>query len=122
MKLLYLRQASTRLWVFLSMLCLLAVNFGSASTAHASPGGCSVIYDGGNGWVIDQCTSDTDPDVAAAPMTVLLNGVSKGNALLIRIYHKSQSDPGTPQVTVIYSSGYVRLKQNDDPSPFIPLA
>jgi hypothetical protein len=120
MKLLYLRQASTRLWVLLLMLCLLVANLGSAGTAHASPGGCSVIYDGGNGWVIDQCTSDTDPDVAAAPMTVLLNGVSKGNALLIRIYHKSQSDPGTPQVAVIYASGYVRLKQNDDPSPFIP--
>ena len=85
--------------------------------SQATPSGCSVIYNGGNGWIIDLCT--TDPNVTT-PMVVFLNGVSKGNAVAVRVYHKAQSDPGTPQVAVIYSSGFIRLKQNNDPSPSIP--
>jgi len=96
---------------------MLVVNFGSPSVVQAAPSGCSTIYSGSNGWVIDLCT--TEPEVPT-PMTVFLNGVPKGNARLIRVYHKSENDPGTPQVAVIYASGYIRLKQNDDPSPSIP--
>jgi hypothetical protein len=111
---------------------LLTSSIGSVSAAGQEsdeyanrivPSGCSVIYDQGNGWAIDLCTSDTNPDPnvpALVPMTIFLNGTSKGNAVVVRIYHKSQNDPGTPQVAVIYSSGYIRLKQNDDPSPTIP--
>lgn len=79
--------------------------------------GCSPIYNSGNGWTIEICTGD--PSVST-PMQVVLNGVSQGNAALVRVYHKSQSFPGTPQVAVIYASGYVRLKQNADPSLPIP--
>lgn len=113
----YLQQKPRRLWSILILLCVLAASLGSPRTVHADPSGCSVIYNGGNGWVIDLCT--TDPAVTTK-MTVLVDGVSKGKAALVRIYHKSESDPGTPQVAVIYSSGYIRLKQNPDPSPSIP--
>jgi hypothetical protein len=78
---------------------------------------CPVIYNGGNGWIIDMC--DSDPEVNT-PMAVVLNGADQGDAVLLRVYHKSQGWPGTPQVAVIYASGYIRLKQNADPSPSIP--
>jgi hypothetical protein len=105
----------------LAILSLFITSIGAASQVQAAPGGCSTFYNGGNGWVIDLCTSDINPDMKPLqPMTVFLNGVSKGNAVLVRVYHKSQTDPGTPQVAVFYSSGFIRLKQNDDPSPTVP--
>jgi len=89
----------------------------AAPTRNITESGCSVIYNGGNGWVIDMCATDA---AVTIPMEVLVNGISRGNAALVRIYHQSQSGPGVPQVAVIYASGYVRLKQNADPSPSIP--
>ena len=53
-------------------------------------------------------------------MDVVLNGVQKGQAALVRISHQSQQYSGTPQVAVIYASGFIRLKQNADPTPPIP--
>jgi hypothetical protein len=48
---------------------------------------CSLIYDGGNGWSIDTCS-----DVSGIPtMTVTLDGVSQGEAALVRVYHQAQS-------------------------------
>src|SRR3990172_10840949 len=85
-----------------------------ATTAQAD---CSLVYNGGNGWLVETCA--TDPRIST-PMEVVLDGISRGNAALVRIYHKSQSWPGTPQVAVIYASGFVRLKQNADPTPSIP--
>jgi hypothetical protein len=78
---------------------------------------CSEIYNGSNGWVVEMCP--TDPAVTTT-MTVMLNGTSKGDAAFVRIYHQSENGPGVPQVAIIYASGYVRLKQNADPSPSIP--
>jgi hypothetical protein len=78
---------------------------------------CSIIYAPGNGWIIDLCAADPSIPV---PMDVLLDGNSQGQAALVRIYHRSQSDPGSPQVAVIYASGFIRLKQNADPTPPIP--
>jgi hypothetical protein len=63
------------------------------------------------------CT--TDPNVTM-PMDVVLDGTLLGQAALVRIYHQSQSYPGSPQVAVIYASGFIRLKQNADPTPSIP--
>ena len=102
----------------IAVVCLLA----SAATLAPVAGGavqidCPVIYDGGNGWLIDMC--DTDPAVLT-PMEIVLDGTFQGNAALMRVYHKSQSWPGTPQVAIIYASGFVRLKQNADPSPSTP--
>ena len=104
----------------LKRLCLAVFSFIallSPLTGHAQPAGCSEIYNPGNGWVIEKCT--TDPAVTT-PMEVVLDGVSQGNAVLVRVYHQSQYGPGQPQVAVLYASGYVRLKQNADPSPPIP--
>jgi len=99
-------------YLFLLM-CLLTVNIGSVRAAS----GCSVIYNGNNGWVMDICATDAS---ITTPMKILVDGLSKGNAALVRIYHKSENSAGTPQVAVIYASGYVRLKQNANPSPSIP--
>ncbi len=84
---------------------------------NSSATDCSIIYDGGNGWTVDMCATDSS---VTTPMQVWVDGVSKGSAVVVRIYHESQYDSGTPQVAVLYSSGFVRLKQNADPTPSIP--
>lgn len=77
---------------------------------------CSVLYDGGNGWVVDTCT-----DVSGVPtMTVTLNSAAPREAALVRVYHQSSGWPGVPQVAVFYADGFVRLKPNADPLPPIP--
>ena len=48
----------------------------------------------GSSWAIDMC--DTDPNIAT-PMTVAVDGVLRGHAALVRIYHKSQTGPDVPQ-------------------------
>lgn len=78
---------------------------------------CTVIYNPGNGWSIDLCPTDSN---VTEKMEVILDGTTRGMAALVRIYHESQDWPGTPQVAVIYASGYIRLKPNKDPSPPIP--
>jgi len=98
--------------------CLLALVAISASLhGIAAQSNCLTIYNGSNGWIVDKC--GTDPNVGT-PMEVVLDGISHSNAALVRVYHKSQSWSGTPQVAVIYASGFVRLKQNADPTPSIP--
>ena len=94
---------------------LLVREQGTAKSSAES--NCTVVYEGGNGWVLDMCASD--PNITT-PMKIVVNGVSQGNAALVRIYHQSQNDPGIPQLAILYASGYVRLKQNADPNPSIP--
>ncbi len=84
--------------------------------SYAQPD-CPVIYDGGDGWIIDMCYADP---VVDTPMEVVLDGISQGNAVMVRVYHQSQVWPGIPQIAILYASGFVRLKQNADPSPAIP--
>ena len=111
-----------KLKVFFNPVLVLSILLAAAG-ALVSPrvalaqSGCSVIYNGSNGWVLDMCA--TDPNITT-PMQVLVNGVSHGSAALVRVYHKTQSGSGVPQVAAIYASGYVRLKQNTDPTPSIP--
>lgn len=107
---------------------------GGASTGESQPAsrlsltppqrnaqfqGCSLMYQPAppDGWLIESCMSDP---IVPQPMQVVLNGASRGEAALVRIYHKSQHFSGIPQVAVIYANGVVRLKQNADPSPPIP--
>jgi hypothetical protein len=97
-----------------AVLCLLALVTAHRSAAQFN---CTVIYDGGDGWLIDLCPTDPQIDT---PMEIVVDGISQGDAALVRIYHQSQSWSGTPQVAIIYASGYIRLKQNADPSPPIP--
>jgi hypothetical protein len=100
-----------------ALLCLLLLAAWTSRTPHAAPLDCPVIYNPGNGWLVDLCP--TDPQIET-PMEVLLDSVSYGDAALVRVYHQSQAGPGFPQVAVLYASGYVRLKQNADPDPRIP--
>jgi len=90
------------------------------SSAHSmlvSPQhGCSFLYQDG-AWAIERCASDP---AVPTPMTVSVDGGTSSSAALLRIYHKSQTYPGKPQVAAIYASGFVRLKQNADPSPPVP--
>lgn len=86
----------------------------------ASPsvsGDCPTIYGPDSGWAVELCA--TDPDIHT-PMDVILDGVPQGQAALVRINHQSQDYPGNPQVAVIYASGFIRLKQNADPTLPIP--
>lgn len=78
--------------------------------------GCTSIYAGPQGWTIELCPSD--PNVPAT-MQVLVDGAARGPAAFIQVRHQAQSG-GSPVVAVIYASGYVRLKQNADPTPAIP--
>lgn len=83
----------------------------------ASQDDCATFYDPGDGWIVDMCP--TDPAVTV-PMTITLNGTLQGSAALIRVYHQTQAGSSFPQVAVLYASGYIRLKQNDDPVPSLP--
>jgi len=103
--------------VQIALTCLLALATALTPLRGAAQSNCSVIYNGGNGWIIDMCASD--PGVAR-PMAIVVGGIARGNAAVVRIYHKSQVSPGSPQVAVIYASGFIRLKPNADPSPPIP--
>jgi len=53
-------------------------------------------------------------------MQVLLDGDLRGEAVLVRVSHKSTQYSSVPQVAIFYSSGFLRLKPNADPSPPIP--
>lgn len=109
-----MRQYQLLICLILALACLMAVGTASDSVAQ---GNCLTIYEGGNGWVIDMCATDPNIDT---PMQVVMDGIPQGAAALVRIYHQAQDWPGIPQVAVIYASGFIRLKQNADPSPPIP--
>jgi hypothetical protein len=75
------------------------------------------IYEKSNGWAIEANSFD---QYVKPTMEVILDGVSHGKVAKIKIYHNSSESFGSPEVAVIYASGYIRLKQNADPSPSIP--
>lgn len=102
--------------VVIVLACILSLILLCIPTASTAATDCATLYDQ-NGWVLDMCPSDPG---AAAPMQIVLDGESKGEAALLRIYHRSQATSDVPQVAVIYASGFVRLKQNADPTPLIP--
>lgn len=108
------------LWVMVWIAVMWAVVgwlLWSLNDAAVAQSGCVSVYDPGNGWVIETCAAD--PQISTT-MEVVLNGTSQGQAALLRVYHRSQGGAGSPQVAVIYASGFVRLKQNADPNPAIP--
>jgi hypothetical protein len=53
-------------------------------------------------------------------MDVWVGGVYQGKMAAIVIYHTSQNFSGSPQVAVLYANGFIRLKQNANPSTPIP--
>jgi hypothetical protein len=104
----------------LGLACGLAA-LSSISSLHndgaTAQSDCSTIYGPSNGWAVEMCA--TDPNIPT-PMDVVLDGVPQGQAASVRVSHQSQGGPGSPQVAVIYASGFIRLKQNADPTPSIP--
>ena len=97
---------------------ILPVLAACAAPAHSSgaPTGCSSIY-ATTAWIVEQCAADAN---VPASMAVKLDGADRGRAALVRISHQTGAGASAPQVAVIYASGFVRLKQNADPSPPIP--
>ena len=93
------------------------LGFLAQALAFPTParGACSLIYPSTSGWAIELCT--TDPSVPAT-MQVSLDGVAKGLAARIAVYHDTEDGLTQPQVAVVYASGFIRLKQNADPTPF----
>lgn len=61
--------------------------------------------------------NDSDINVNQT-MEVVLDGVSHGDMIRVTVKHKSENS-GIPEVAVIYASGYIKLKQNADPEPYL---
>lgn len=98
--------------VVLSAAVLTSVLLLPASpTPVAAASDCVNIVPLRAGWLVELCRSD--PSVSAT-MAISVDGAPKGQAALVRVIHESARG-SFPQVGVIYSSGYVRLKQNADP-------
>lgn len=77
------------------------------------------LYEKHNGWSI---WGNNSEKYVKSTMDVVLDGVSCGKMARITIYHTSKNYSGSPEIAAIYASGYVKLKQNADPRPAIPLA
>jgi hypothetical protein len=55
------------------------------------------------------------------PFEVLINGKSMGMTKLLSFAKRVSNTSRFPQVLVIYSSGYLRLKAGADPTPLLPI-
>ncbi|RLC67971.1 MAG: hypothetical protein DRI48_00870 [Chloroflexi bacterium] len=78
---------------------------------------CTPIYQD-VAWTISTCPDD--PSVPAT-MTVWLNGTEQPDlAARLEFAHLTADGVSRPTVAVLYSSAFVRLKQNADPAPAIP--
>lgn len=60
----------------------------------------------------------TSTDYVAPPMDIYLDDVAQGTAQRVQIHHLVPGGLGFPEVAVIDSPGYLRLKPARDPSPF----
>jgi hypothetical protein len=89
----------------------------AAPAAAVAQPGCTTVFSGEDGWAIEVCLND--PAVTDT-MQVVLDGVARGAAARVGVYHRSQAGAGAPQVAVFYASGFVRLKQNADPEAGLP--
>jgi hypothetical protein len=98
----------------LILICMIGQSYSQNSTAQDN---WNKIYEKSNGWAIEANSFD---QYIMPTMEVILDGVSYGNAAKIKIYHKSENYSGAPEVAVVYASGYIKLKQNADPTPGIP--
>jgi len=68
-----------------------------------------------DGWQI--FGNDSDINVKQK-MEIVLDGVSQGDMIRATVKHRSKNS-GFPEVAVIYASGYIKLKQNADPKPYL---
>ena len=67
-------------------------------------------------WVIKKLRALIPED----PFEVLINGKSMGMTKLLSFAKRVSNTSRFPQVLVIYSSGYLRLKPGADPTPPLP--
>jgi hypothetical protein len=67
-------------------------------------------------WVIKKLRTFIPED----PFEVLINGKSMGMTKLLSFAKRVPNTSRFPQVLVIYSSGYLRLKAGADPTPPMP--
>ena len=67
-------------------------------------------------WVIKKLRTFIPED----PFEVLINGESRGMTKLLSFAKRVSNTSRFPQVLVIYSSGYLRLKAGADPTPPLP--
>src|SRR5688500_14089069 len=67
-------------------------------------------------WVIKKLRAFIPED----PFEVLINGKSMGMTKLLSFAKRVSNTSRFPQILVIYSSGYLRLKAGADPSPPLP--
>jgi hypothetical protein len=67
-------------------------------------------------WVIKKLRAFIPED----PFEVLINGQSMGMTKLLSFAKRVSNTSRFPQVLVIYSSGYLRLKAGADPTPPLP--
>jgi len=79
----------------------------------AEPAAAGEIYSG-TAWSV----VTTSTDYAAPTLDVFLDGAPQGTAQRVQFHHSVPGGPGYPQVAVIDSPGYLRLKPARDPSPF----
>ncbi|MGD2205938.1 MAG: carbohydrate binding domain-containing protein [Anaerolineae bacterium] len=96
--------------ISLAFVLFLLVAFAGSAVAADD---CSTIYQDA-AWTISLCP--TDPHVPAT-MTVWLDGVEQSEpAARLEIAHVTDEGASRPTVIALYASGFVRLKQNADPS------
>jgi hypothetical protein len=67
-------------------------------------------------WVIKKLRAAIPED----PFEVLINGESMGMTKLLSFAKRVPDTSRFPQVLVLYSSGYLRLKAGADPTPPLP--
>ncbi len=75
------------------------------------------VFDNGE-WVITLRVDD--PAIPEQPMQVSVDGVPKGAAKIVQFANRTEAGDSFPQVVVVASSGFLRLKPGADPSPPIP--
>ena len=89
------------------LICLVGTSLSQASQDK-------LLYEK-DGWQI--FGNDYDINVKKA-MEVVLDGFSHGDMIRVTVKHQSENS-GIPEVAVIYASGYIKLKQNADPKPYL---
>ena len=111
-----LRRLSPAIAMSLSLTVVVLLGFLRIEV-DSSAQECSPIYQD-TAWTISFCPAD--PNIPAT-MAVWLNGVEQANlAARLEIAHLTDDGASQPTVAVLYASGFVRLKQNANPSPSIP--
>lgn len=83
---------------------------------YLSPDGWAQIVFNNGEWIIEQL----DAPIPEAPFEVQINGNPNGTTKLLAFENRVPGTSRFPQVFVIYSSGFLRIKAGGDPTPALP--